>query len=176
MVRGADLLGELVAVQAEEPLIAALRHQDDRVRRAATGALLKLGTPDAMRRVYDAVNDDAPEVRMQVAAALSGRRDKRTSATLIRAIEDEQDGDVQLALIAALGRVGTPEAVQRLVQMAEPEGRLFRRKDTALRVAAVQALGEARTPAAVAALKSLLDDKERDVRETANRALVQAVR
>jgi HEAT repeat protein len=172
----ADLLGELVAVQAEEPLIAALRHQDDRVRRAATGALLKLGTPDAMRRVYDAVNDDAPEVRMQVAAALSGRRDKRTSATLIRAIEDEQDGDVQLALIAALGRVGTPEAVQRLVQMAEPEGRLFRRKDTALRVAAVQALGEARTPAAVAALKSLLDDKERDVRETANRALVQAVR
>ena len=172
----ADLLGEMVATQAEGALVQLLRHQDDRVRRSATNALMRLGTPDALRGIYEAVNDTSPEVRMQVAAAIATRRDGKTAATLIRAIEDEQDGDVQLAMIAALGRVGTPDAVQKLVRMAEAEGRLFRKKATGLRVAAVQALAEARTPAALAALKDLTGDKEREVRETASRALAHAGR
>ena len=172
----ADLLGEMVATQAEAALIQLLRHQDDRVRRSATNALMRLGTPDALRGIYEAVNDTSPEVRMQVAAAIATRRDGKTAATLIRAIEDEQDADVQLAMVAALGRVGTPDAVQKLVRMAEAEGRLFRKKGTGLRVAAVQALAEARTPAALAALKELAGDKEREVRETASRALAHAGR
>ncbi len=40
----ADLLGELNAVDAQDPLGELLRHDDDRVRRAATNALGKLGT------------------------------------------------------------------------------------------------------------------------------------
>jgi HEAT repeat protein len=170
----ADLLGEMVATKAEDELVQLLRHTDDRVRRSATNALLKLGTPDAVKGVYDAVHDSSPEVRMQVAAAISTRKDGKTSATLIRAIEGESDGDVQLAMVAALGKVATPDAVQKLVKMAEPEGRMFRKKDANLRVAAVQALGEARTPAAVNALKELTSDKDKDVRETATRALAQA--
>jgi HEAT repeat protein len=172
----ADLLGEMSAVPAESALIALLRHADDRVRRSATNALLKLGTPDALKGIYEAVSDNSPEVRMQAAAALSTKKDGRTSTTLIRAIEDETDGDVQLAMIAALGRVATPDAVQKLVKMAEPEGRLFRKKAVNIRVAAVQALGEARTPAALTALKALVGDKDREVRETATRALTHAAR
>lgn len=167
----ADLLGEMVATDAEDALVAMLRHSDDRVRRSATNALLRLGTPNALKSIYDAVSDVSPEVRMQAAAAISTRKDAKSSTTLIRAIEDEHDNDVQLAMIAALGKVATPEAVQKLVKMAEPEGRLFRKKTTGLRVAAVQALGEAKTPAALTALKGLADDKEREVRDTASRAL-----
>jgi len=172
----ADLLGELAATSAEPALIGALRHLDDRVRRSATNALLRLGTPNAMKAVYDAVNDASPEVRMQAAAAIATRKDAKTSNTLIRAIEDEPDTDVQLAMIAALGKVGTPDAVQKLVKMAEPEGRLFRKKPTGVRVAAVQALGEAKTPAAVTALRELAGDKEREVRDTATRALAHTGR
>jgi HEAT repeat protein len=172
----ADLLGEMSASKAEEALTALLRHTDDRVRRSATNALLKLGTPNAFKGIYDAVSDSSPEVRMQAAVAMSTRKDGRTSQALIRAIEDEGDADVQMAMIAALGKVGTPEAVQKLVKMAEPEGRLFRKKATNIRVAAVQALGDARTAAAVAALKELSGDKESDVRETAKRALAHAGR
>lgn len=168
----ADLLGEMVATDGEDALVAVLRHTDDRVRRSATNALLRLGTPEALKGIYEAVNDTSPEVRMQAAAAISTRKDSRTSTTLIRAIEEEQDSDVQLAMIAALGKVATPDAVQKLVRMAEPEGRLFRRKTTSLRVAAVQALGEAKTPAALTALKGLAGDKDREVRDTATRALV----
>ena len=138
--------------------------------------MLKLGTPNAFKGIYDAVSDTSPEVRMQAAVAIATRKDGRTSATLIRAIEDEADADVQLAMIAALGRVATPDAVQKLVKMAEPEGRLFRKKATNIRVAAVQALGDAKTAAAVAALKELAADKEKDVRETATRALAHAGR
>jgi HEAT repeat protein len=170
----ADLLGEMNAAAAEDALIALLRHTDDRVRRSATNALLKLGTPDALKSIYEAVNDVSPEVRMQAAAAIATKRDGRTSSTLIRAIEDEDDADVQLAMIAALGRVATHDAVQKLMKLAEPEARLFRKKNISIRVAAVQALGEARTPAAVTALKELVGDKEREVRETATRALAHA--
>jgi HEAT repeat protein len=113
---------------------------------------------------------------MQAAAAISTRKDAKSSTTLIRAIEDEEDNDVQLAMIAALGKVATPEAVQKLVKMAEPEGRLFRKKATNLRVAAIQALGEAKTPAALNALRGLADDKEREVRDTAARALAHVGR
>ena len=174
VVRNAtDLLGEMVATKAEDALVGLLRHADDRVRRSATNALLKLGTPDAVKGVYEAVNDESPEVRMQVAAAIATRKDSRTSATLIRAIDGENDGDVQLAMIAALGKVATPDAVQKLVKLAEAEGRLFRKKDSGMRVAAVMALGEARSPAALNALKELAGDKDRDVRETATRALAQ---
>jgi HEAT repeat protein len=172
----ADLLGEMVATRAEDALVGLLRHVDDRVRRSATNALLKLGTPNAFKGIYDAVSDSSPEVRMQAAVAMATRKDGRTSATLIRAIEDEADADVQLAMIAALGRVATPDAVQKLVKMAEPEGRLFRKKPTNIRVAAVQALGDARTANALAALKELAGDKEKDVRETATRALAHAAR
>jgi HEAT repeat protein len=172
----ADLLGEMVATQAEGALIALLRHTDDRVRRSATNALLRLGTPEALKGIYEAVSDESPDVRIQAAAALSTKKDVKTSTTLIRAIEDESDADVQLAMIAALGRVATADAVQKLVKMAEPENRLFRKKAVNLRVAAVQALGEARTPAALTALRELLADKDRDVRDTATRALAHTTR
>ena len=172
----ADLLGEMVATQAEGALVALLRHSDDRVRRSATNALLRLGTPEALKGIYEAVSDESPDVRIQAAAALSTKKDGKTSTTLIRAIEDESDADVQLAMIAALGRVATADAVQKLVKMAEPENRLFRKKAVNLRVAAVQALGEARTPAALSALRELLADKDRDVRDTATRALAHTTR
>lgn len=172
----ADLLGEIVATEAEEALVNVLHHTDDRVRRSATISLLKLGTPEALRAVYDAIGDSSPAVRIQAAAAISTKRDARTATTLIRALEDEPDTDVQLAMIAALGKVGTTEAIRRLVKMALPEGRLFRKKDANLRIAAVQALGEAKTQAAIAALKDLVTDKDRDVRDTAMRALAHATR
>ncbi len=172
----ADLLGELAVPAGEDALVALLHHGDDRVRRSATNALLKLGTPNALRGIYEAFNDSSPEVRMQATAAIATKKDGKTAITLIRAIEDEQDTDVQLAIIAALGRVATADAVQKLVKLAEPETRLFRKKAINIRVAAAQALGEARTPAALAALRSLVEDKDRDVRDMATRALAHTVR
>jgi HEAT repeat protein len=166
----ADLLGELRAAEAEGPLTAALQHADERVRRAAAHALAKIGTPSAADSLGSALADSSPLVRVQVAAGLSTRKAPASTTTLTRALDAEGDSEVQLAILNALGRLGTPDAVNRLIKAAEPDGRLFKKKPISFRVAAVHALGEIRTPAARAVLQSLANDKEREVREAVLRA------
>jgi HEAT repeat protein len=171
----ADLLGELNAVEAEGPLAELLKHDDERVRRAATNALAKLGTAHANLALKRALRDSSPQVRATAAAGLASSRPAargtRTAATLLRALDGESDVEVQIAILSALGRIGTADAVERLIKAAEPDGRLFKRKPASFRVAAVQALGEARTPTALAALQVLTTDRDKDVRDAAQKAV-----
>lgn len=169
----ADLLGEMQADEAHGQLAELLKHDDDRVRRAAITALSKLTTPKALDALRIAIRDRSPQVRMQAAAGIGTRKGLRSANTLTKAYDDEGDQEVQLAIIAALGRLGTTDAVQRLIKIAEPGGRLFRGKATAIRVAAVQALGDAKTPAAENALQHLLSDKEKEVQQAVFRLLRQ---
>jgi HEAT repeat protein len=110
-------------------------------------------------------------VRVHAVQGLGSTKWPRVVSVLSRALDTEQDAEVQAVILAALGRQATPEAVARLTRAAEPEGRLFKRKPAALRVSAVQALAEANTPAALAALRRFEEDKDRDVRDAAIRAL-----
>jgi HEAT repeat protein len=169
----ADLLGEMQAEAAQAPLSELLKHDDDRVRRAAITALAKLSSPKAVDSLRIAMRDNSPQVRMQAAAGMGTRKGLRSAGTLTKALDDEDDSEVQLAIIAALGRLATTDAVTRLIKAAEPAGGIFKKKPTALRVAAVQALGEARTPAAQNALQHLLDDKDKEVKQAVFRLLMQ---
>jgi HEAT repeat protein len=85
--------------------------------------------------------------------------------TLALALEDESNLDVQRELLLALGRIGTPDAVQALVRQAAP-GRLFQRRPVSLRLAAIEGLRLAGTPAAIAALQGFGKDDEGEVRRT----------
>ena len=170
----ADLLGEMQAEAAQAPLSELLKHDDDRVRRAAITALAKLSSPKAVDSLRIAMRDNSPQVRMQAAAGMGTRKGLRSAGTLTKALDDEDDSEVQLAIIAALGRLATTDAVTRLIKAAEPAGGIFKKKPTALRVAAVQALGEARTPAAQNALQHLLDDKDKEVKQAVFRLLMQS--
>ncbi len=155
-------------VAAEDPMTLLLQHEDDRVRRAATGALMRLGTTGAMQAIEKALVDSAPQMRMEAAAALVTRKDFRASAIiLLKALDAERDEDVQAAFMLALGKLGTPDAVQRLVQASEPERGLFKKKTTGFRVAAVHGLSEARSLEASDALRALQADKDLEVREAA---------
>jgi HEAT repeat protein len=167
----AELLGEMQAREAEPQLTELLRHSDDRVRRAATSTLMRLGTTRAMNAIQEALKDGAPAMRMQAAAALVARKDVKTAATLVRALEEEKDDEVQAAFLLALGKLATPDAVQRLLKAAEAERGLFKKKSTAFRVAAVQGLADSRTPEATEALRALVSDKDDDVAASAKVAL-----
>jgi HEAT repeat protein len=134
-------------------------------------ALARLGTLRSMQAAQQMLADPVPEVRVHAVQALGATKWPRAVAVLSRALDTERDAEVQAVILAALGRQGSNEAVARLTRAAEPEGRLFKRKPTALRVSAVQALAEANTPEALTALKRFADDKERDVRDAAVRAL-----
>jgi HEAT repeat protein len=114
-------------------------------------------------------------VRLVAATALGSWKRRTSSHSLVVALEGEEDADVQLQIITTLGRVGTPDAVERLITLAAPGGTLFNRKATTVRLAAVEALGQAATPEALAALKGLREDKDPAVRDAAQR-LVKAIR
>jgi HEAT repeat protein len=172
----ADLLGELHATEAHAALSTALQHADERVRRAAAHALAKLGTQPAVQSLRTALVDPSARVRVQVAAGLANRKGTKSATTLTRALDEESDVEVQLAILSALGRLGTPDAVNRLIKAAEPDGRLFKKKPVAFRVAAVHALGEIRTTAARSMLQSQANDKESEVREAVLRVVMQAPR
>jgi HEAT repeat protein len=172
----AALLGEMQAREAEKPLAGLLHHDDERVRHAATVALMRLGTPRSMPTIQEALRDSAPQMRMQAAAALVGRKESNVTTLLLRALDEERDDEVAASFLLALGRLATPDAVARLIATAEPDKGMFRRKAVALRVAAVQALAEARTDAALAALTALQGDKDEDVRATAVYALGRRAR
>ena len=167
----AALLGEMQARDAEKPLMGLVHHDDERVRHAAIVALMRLGTPRSMTTIQEGLRDRAPQIRMQAAAALVGRKESNITALLLRALDEERDEEVTAAFLLALGRLGTPDAVARLIATAEPEKGLFRRKPVPLRVAAVQALAEVGTDQAAAALRALQADKDEDVRATAVYAL-----
>lgn len=172
----AALLGEMQAREADKPLAGLLHHDDERVRHAATVSLMRLGTSRSMPTIQNGLRDGAPQIRMQAAAALVGRRESNVTALLLRALDEERDTEVSASFLLALGRLATPEAVARLIATAEPDKGLFRRKPVALRVAAVQGLSEAQTPAALDALQKLHGDKDEDVRATAVYAVGRRVR
>lgn len=167
----ADLLGEMRAPEAETALIEVVTHREERVRRSVATALARLGTTRSIQAAQQMLGDPVPEVRVHAVQGLGATKSPRVVPLLARALDTEQDSEVQAVILAALGRQASNEAVARLTRAAEPEGRLFKRKPTALRVSAVQALAEANTPAALAALRRFAEDKDRDVRDAAVRAL-----
>jgi len=172
VVRNAiDLLGEMRAVEAENALTEVANHQEERVRRSAATALARLGTMRSIQVVQQMLTDAVVEVRVHAVQGLASVKSPRAVSVLARALDSESDQEVQAVIFAALGRQATEEAVARLIKAAESEGRLFRRKPTAVRLSAIQALAEANTPAALAALRRFADDKDRDVRDAAVRAL-----
>jgi hypothetical protein len=172
----AEMLGELQVREAEKPLTDLLKHDDERVRRAVIGALMRLGTVRAMQAIQAGLADAAPDMRAEAAAALVTRKDGRSTATLLQALEDEKDEQVQAAFLLALGKLGTPEAVQRLIKGAEVERGLFKRKTTGYRVASVHGLSEARTMEATDAIRALQSDKDSEVREAAKQAIARITR
>jgi hypothetical protein len=172
VVRNAiDLLGEMRAPEAENALLEVVNHREERVRRSAATALARLGTARSIQAVQQMLTDAVPEVRVHAVQGLASVKAPRAVGVLARALDRETDAEVQAVILAALGRQATDEAIARLTKAAEPDGRLFKRKPAALRVAAVQALAEANTPSALAALRRFADDRDREVRHAAVRAL-----
>ena len=171
--QAAEFLGEIGAEDAERPLADLLRHDDERIRRAVTRALARIESSFTLDAVARAVVDASPVVRLEAVAGLALRKTGRAGSMLAKAIDNENEQEVQYAILAALGRVATPEAVQKLGKAAEAASGLFAtRKNSGLRVAAVNALGEARTPGALTALQSLANDKDKDVKEAVARTLL----
>ena len=167
----AELVGELGLEEAVPALARQLDHEDERVRKAVALALAKTGSRSAAEPLRRALKDKSPEVRIQAALGVGGRKASALAMPLVVAMGEEEDETVEQELMLALGRIGSPDAVLALIKFAQPGGKLFGRKPTALRVTAVEALRLAATPAAVGTLEGLGADGDKQVRAAAQAAL-----
>ena len=161
----AELLGELKVVEAEVELMRLLEHGDDRIRAAAANALARIGSV-RRGRVSRATPVASETGNGDGHAPTNGQRSVNS---IIKALERESDSRVQVTLVAALGQLGTAQAVDKLVEIARTErGLLARQRPTPLRVAAVHAIGQAKSPNAQQALQALLRDKSPAIRGAAS--------
>jgi HEAT repeat protein len=167
----ADLVGELRLESAVPALTKQLDHPDERVRKQVALALAKIGTRSAAEPLRRVLRDRSSEVRRQAALGVGGKTASALAMPLVVALEEEKDPEVVRELVLALGRIGSPDAVQALIKIAQPSGRLFGRKPSALRVTAVEALRVAGTPTAIGTLQNLSNDSDKQVRAAARQAL-----
>jgi hypothetical protein len=167
----AELLGEMRVEEAVPALSMLLTHRELRVQRAAAVALARIGTAATAEPLRRAMKEGAAELRGVVAASIGGAHARALAMPLVALADVEENADVRAEYLRALGRIGSPEAVEALVRAAEPGGRVFGRRSALLRLAAVEGLRCAGGAAAHRALESLAADGERAVRDAASRAL-----
>jgi hypothetical protein len=174
--QAAAILGELRDARGEAILVELLRHPDARARRSAVAALGNFESASAVEAIGLALQDESPIVRLRAVAALTGRKVPRAFELVEPLLDAEPDREVLYAAIAAAGSVASPEAVQRLIRIAQGEGTHPQHKTAGMRLQACIALTNIRTPATMAAVQGLRDDRDREVREAAVRLVAQAQR
>ncbi len=167
----AELLGEMRVDGVEGALAVMLKAPDERRRIAAASALARLRTPDALEALHEAVNDPSAQVRYFATTALIARMDGASASQLSAQLEAEGDFEVKLQIIAALGRLGTPDAVQKLIRTLSPSQtvRSSVPMTSEFRCAAIEAVAEARGAAALTFISALRKDRDARVAETARR-------
>lgn len=175
----AALLGEMGMTETDASLIPLLAHLDERIRIAAARALTRLRTARGLAAVQLRLTDSNAEVRRLAAAAFAPGGNvpgaiKPHSAALGAALAIESEEDVALEMLASLGKLGSADAVQRLIRLAMsgPERTV---QAGWFRVAALEALVVARGHAAVPSLEVLATDADEEVAATAQRLLGSAL-
>ncbi len=170
----AALLGEMRVDHADDTLIPLLRNADERIRIAAARALMRLRTVKSLQTLHAVILDPNAEVRrlsamaFGLAGATVGGGIKPPAARLASALDRETNDDVALEMLAALGKIGSADAVQRLLRIAlpaTPEGSdaVAAPRASWMRVAALEALVRARGHQLQPLIDSLKHDADADV-------------
>lgn len=169
----ADLIGDLKMYSADGALVQVLRHPDERVRKSAITSLGRLGTHTAWTALREVMTLPEPLLRAAGAAALAESKSPYATAVLRRVLGEERDLEVRAAIVAALGRIGSDEAVGLVAEHAQPSRGLLRRNPTPVRLAAVGALALAGSPKARDFLARLTRDRDAEICGAAARALAR---
>ena len=170
---GAMLLGRLGDARAIRPLIEALQHEDEGVRREAARALAQFDDPAARAALQDLLAHPSPTTRSDVASAIGLAGRAPLAPALMSAFRGEKQSMVRRALATAAARIGTPPALDELVLVALARRGLLRPAGypAEVRLDAVAGLAAANTAATRRCLDRIVRDGDRPVRDAADRAL-----
>jgi HEAT repeat protein len=144
-------------------LEASLADPSPEIRQAALMALAAQRVADLADSLEPMLMDTAPVVRRSAVAALADRPSDRTRRVLMERVE--RDTEIRGDIMSALGRIGDPQAVARIVSV-------FRSCSPADQISAVDALGVIDSPSVEPFLCRQLANPDPRVRRHAVRALV----
>jgi beta-lactamase regulating signal transducer with metallopeptidase domain len=146
-------------------LTAALRDEDEGVRKQALNTLVRMRAPLPADVIASMLKDKSPDVRNHAVFALGQQRDPKNVSLLADALKDAS-ADVRKQAAFALGQLRDARAVDPLIA-ALKDG------DPDVRKQAAFSLGQIRDARAVDALIAALKDPNADVRQQAVFALGQ---
>jgi HEAT repeat protein/predicted protein tyrosine phosphatase len=165
-LRAAEALGQIGTETAVAGLLQALNHDDSDVRGSAVSALGEISTEVAAVAVMRSLSDRDIFVRGRATVAL-GNINTAGDASLQKMVaaglaiaRGDSESYVRWRVAAALGQIGTDEAVAGLVRLLEDETSGVRQK-------AVKSLAQIGSTAAVLALEAALNPEFGDVRALA---------
>jgi HEAT repeat protein len=167
----ANILAELAREESVPALAGAMEHADARVRRAAVIALSRIGNKEAVEQLLKAVASDDDSLRSAVTTGVEGRKSSALAMPILKVAESSARPEVRRDCYEALGRIGTPEALQALFAAAEPGGRIVGRKSSEQRVAAINGLRQADDPRTIEKLARFSTDRDKAVRAAAEQAI-----
>jgi HEAT repeat protein len=156
----AMLLGELGDTEGGKVLWQLLRDDEENVRLASSGAIVRLSQLTPVVTQVDGLQDRRAEVRQVAAATLGKLRDRAAEQGLIEVLSDT-NAMVRMEVARALGACGTaPQSVPALEKALKDSSVL-------VRTSTAKSLGVFIDPLATSALLSAMDDTDWHVRAAA---------
>ncbi len=135
-----------IGAPAVDPLIAALRYPNSRIRYHAASALGSLAlngvkTDNAVTSLIEALHDEDPQVRNFAARSLGDIDDQRAVEPLMHALRDEDMG-VRGDAASALGKLKNKQAIRPLLTMLKERRQNYQFAAEALREITGQSFGD----------------------------------
>ena len=161
-----------------------LNHQsteeEEGVRLIAARTLMRLGDQSAVDKLISLAstsnfrtNDDQYRIGQEALVALTGSRDDRVVAFLLKQVDEKKTSWMRRRILEALAQIGGSDVVERLTQLIADESVQIRRD-------AVQALGQTGTAGAALLLNRLKNEKANSNKgeedeEMVRRSIVEAL-
>jgi HEAT repeat protein len=150
----------------------AATHADAGVRTDAARLAAAVGGRGGLRVLLDLLGDRDPAVKRAAAQALGALGDTAAVPFLVRLVGEAGDEEVQVAVIGALGRLRSGEALPALLGVVNRRSGLFGAKKLSRpKSAAIAAIARIPTPAAREVIESLAGGKDAEVAAEAQRVL-----
>lgn len=124
-----EALGKIGDKRAVEPLIAALKDSNWDVRKETIEVLVKIGDARAVEPLIVALTDSPWQVQSYVAEALGKIGDARAVKPLIASLKDKNWYVLRDSAAEALGKIGTPEAKQAVLEYEKGEAKKDAKKE-----------------------------------------------
>lgn len=162
----ATALGKIGDSRALDPIVAALKGEEDYLKPYTAEALGMIGNARAVGPLIAALKNADPTVAAFAIQALERIKDPRALGPLVAVLEDENPSN-RRAVVQALGTIGGDGVSEPLIAALQDE-------DMDVRICGVQALEKTKDPRSVEPLIALaIRDADAAVRDFVFQALVQ---